>query len=462
MSGPARDHSEADPAIERQGPAAGPGVAAAPAVARVLALQRSAGNHVTAAFLARQDGGAGTADAGTAPAGGVGDLLTLITERRWDEAVRRLQTLSEADLVTELRRVRRVDLDPLRDRAGALGAEFLRVRDAAESERVRQLAIDWERAVADGNWQEAVTLVQAYNDIDLPLKLDALSLDQINALCQQADRMLPAYARTRRAAEPIRIRKLIAAYDAAVAAADWPRAALLLNAFNDTDIAARVDALPAPALALMRSAAQPHTGSWGARVVQALNRRLVSDQMQGMADPAAPTRAKWDASGNDPTATDFSGWAMAPSEPPAFNVAPTTVINCWEMVLYAAYRAGAIDWRWINRAYMDAAPDWFAGLARRLTPRGTQTYDRATKRPQPRRGDIVLFDGVDHVALATGAQGADGTHVWSFWVRPGTGTHGSLVSVMDTTIEALLPACDLGAQQQGRPRAVITFGAPPW
>jgi hypothetical protein len=426
---------------------------------RVLALQRTAGNRATRAMLARNgpDGGTGTVER---PPGGLGDFMSLISEQRWEDAVRQLQGMPPAEMTTQLHQMRRVDLETLKDRAAAMGPDFTGVRDAAEAARVRQLGLDWDAAVAGGNWQEAVTLVQAYNDIDLPLKLDALTYDQIAALCRQADRMLPAFARTRRAAEPIRVRKLIAEYEAAVAAANWARAAELLAAFNDTDLATRVDALPVAGLEPMRTAAQAQFGSWGARVVHGLNRRMVSDEMQRMSNPAAPTRAHWNSSGNDPTYTDFSGWAMAPTQPPGrFTVTPGTVINCWEMVLYAAYRIGAIDWPWIHAAYMDATPDWYAGFARRLTPSGTRTYNKTTRQPAPRRGDIVLFNGVDHVALATGVQDAPGTpaartHVWSFWVVPGGGTYGDPANVMDTTIEDLLPGCP--------PTCVVTFGNPPW
>ncbi len=67
----------------------------------------------------------------------------------------------------------------------------------------------------------------------------------------------------------------------------------------------------------------------------------VADRMATMADPAAPTRAVWHPSGNNKDATDFSAWAMAAAEDPAFTVSPTTVINCWEMVLYSAWKQGS-------------------------------------------------------------------------------------------------------------------------
>src|SRR5262249_19239857 len=81
-----------------------------------------------------------------------------------------------------------------------------------------------------------------------------------------------------------------------------------------------------------------------------LDAELVAHTMGEFADPANPLRAQWHWSGpgtyaTDPTvqpsgyATAFAEWASAATET-AFSVGPSTVINCWEMVLYAAYRAG--------------------------------------------------------------------------------------------------------------------------
>ncbi|HET7486999.1 MAG TPA: hypothetical protein VFJ85_03665 [Acidimicrobiales bacterium] len=204
----------------------------------LLALQRSGGNRAATLAVSRQrDGGAGDGGVATDPQpGGVTDFVTLLTENRWDEAVRRLGAMSDAAMTEQLRRIRRVDLERLRDQAGSGTPEMVRVRTAAEAARVRQLGLDWDEAVAAGRWTEAVTLVQAYNDVDLPQKLKALTFDQIADLCSAADSMLPAYQRVRTAAEPIRVAKLNEAYEAAVNGSQWARAVLLVNAYNDTDL----------------------------------------------------------------------------------------------------------------------------------------------------------------------------------------------------------------------------------
>ncbi len=204
-----------------------------------------------------------------------------------------------------------------------------------------------------------------------------------------------------------------------------------------------------------------------------LNRLDVADRLGTMADPAAPTRAVWHPSGNDPDSTDFSHWAMAATEDPAFTVSSTTVINCWEMVLYSAYKSGVITWNWIHTVYTYAGPkDWYEELAERIVRGGAKTWDRATKKPRPRRGDIVMFDGADHVALATGVVAGDGTHVYSFWPppttafaavdhhKPGVGkglAAGTPDLVKDTTIELLAAACDTSTHV-----CVVTVGPPAW
>ena len=199
----------------------------------------------------------------------------------------------------------------------------------------------------------------------------------------------------------------------------------------------------------------------------------VADRMGAMTDPASPTRAVWHPSGNDPDSTDFSSWALAATEDTKFTVSPTTVINCWEMVLYSAWKQGAISWSWIHTVYSwSGAHSWYEELAIRLVRGSASTWDRATKKPRPRRGDIVMFDGAAHVALATGVTDAAGTHVYSFWPAPdvafapvdydlpgkGRGVAaGTPDKVKDTTIELLIAAMDTKKHA-----TVVTFGPPSW
>ena len=207
-----------------------------------------------------------------------------------------------------------------------------------------------------------------------------------------------------------------------------------------------------------------------------LNRLTVAQEMENEANPASPTRAVWHPSGNDADATDFSHWAMEATEDPTFTISSTTVLNCWEMVLWTAYKMKVLTWAWIHDAYMYSGADWADELAKRLTPKSAASYNRATKSPKPRRGDIVLFDGISHVAVATGREDASGPHIYSFWPppttafaprdyrKPGRGkgvAAGTPDAVKDTNIEDVAKACD-----DTRPghlhTCVVTFGAPPW
>jgi hypothetical protein len=153
-------------------------------------------------------------------------------------------------------------LDQLNDLCAAgRTAGAARMLAPAEAARVRKLGQEWEAAFTSGLWERAVTLVQAYNDIDLPIQLERLDFDKIAALCLQADRM-PSYQRTRRAAEPIRVRKLGEAYDAAVNASDWPRGVRLLNTYNDLDLLPRARSIHTKGPAALAAAQTAAAAEW--------------------------------------------------------------------------------------------------------------------------------------------------------------------------------------------------------
>jgi peptidoglycan hydrolase-like protein with peptidoglycan-binding domain len=205
------------------------------------------------------------------------------------------------------------------------------------------------------------------------------------------------------------------------------------------------------------------------------NREQVAKAMELEADPANPLRAVWHPSHNNASWTDFSKWAMAAKEDPRFSVGASTVLNCWEMVLWTAYKEKLLSWGWIHEVYTYTGPTpWGQQLVDRMAPKGVTTYDRVHATPNPRRGDVVFFDGPAHVALATGVVGLDGPHVSSFWPPPTTPTApvdhriagagrgmaaGTPDAVKDVSIEALAAACDTFHPPTP---CVVTFGAPPW
>ena len=181
-----------------------------------------------------------------------------LTASDWERMVRALERYDDAGMEAKLATFHLEQLNSITDCARRHGETYARVLSHAEPARVRKLGAEWEAAFRGGLWERAVLLVQAYNDIDLPIQLERLSFDQIAALCLQADRMLPAYQRTRSAAEPIRVRKLGEEYEAAVNASNWARATLLVNAYNDLDLLPRlrfIQGKGAPALTAAAAAA---------------------------------------------------------------------------------------------------------------------------------------------------------------------------------------------------------------
>lgn len=207
----------------------------------------------------------------------------------------------------------------------------------------------------------------------------------------------------------------------------------------------------------------------GPETWHALDRTAVANEMGVLADPAHPLRATWHSSGpgkkvGDPDRlpsgylTQFAEWASAAAEDTTFTVGPGTVINCWEMVLWSAYLIKEITWAKIHDIYSYRGPrNWYDELATRLSA-GAVTWDRATKKPALKRGDIVMFDGAAHVAVATGS----GTHIYSFWPPPDTTflAGGTPDRVKDTTIELLVPVCDAINARHGDPPCVVTVGSP--
>jgi hypothetical protein len=94
---------------------------------------------------------------------------------------------------------------------------------------------------------------------------------------------------------------------------------------------------------------------------------------------------------------------------------------------------------------------------------------RSSGRPLP--GDIVLFDGLDHVAAATGQliQGpmldsatATGARIVSFWPAPAMAEFGpkTRTKVAFTTIEAILAW--FSVKMPGTTAPKVTFGSPNW
>lgn len=180
---------------------------------------------------------------------------------------------------------------------------------------------------------------------------------------------------------------------------------------------------------------------------------LVDDAASSSMETSVGTTMVWRPSGPG-SGTDFESWASAATETPFPAVTAATVMNCWEAVLLSACQAGAIDWNWIHNLYVSTpTADWVDTMSR-----GTQhTY--AIPGPNlnmPQRGDLVFFDGLAHVALATG----NGSEVFTFWPPPNTPftAGGTTDKVKVFTIEDLVAWWSTNMP----PEPTVEFAAPAW
>jgi hypothetical protein len=191
----------------------------------------------------------------------------------------------------------------------------------------------------------------------------------------------------------------------------------------------------------------------GAAEVGYVLHSLVDDASAAAMAGTVGTTMVWRPSGPG-SGTDFENWASAATETPFPAVSASTVMNCWEAVLLAAYRAGAISWTQIHNLYTSTPiADWVTAMSR--GPLHTYTVGGPNPR-MPQRGDIVFFDGIAHVAMATGS----GSDVYTFWPPPNTpfSLGGTTDMVKVFSIEALVAWWS--ANLPPAPR--VQFAAPSW
>jgi hypothetical protein len=140
--------------------------------------------------------------------------------------------------------------------------------------------------------------------------------------------------------------------------------------------------------------------------------------------------------------SEFARWALAGGPQPN---TMSGSINCWEMVLFGAFRAGYITLPRIQQIYNRAVAAYNAGTATSVGDtvetelRGANAEHTFTpgdpNSPTPLPGDVVIFNrAAVHAAISTGTVTGAGDHeVISLWSQPNNISH-----VQRTTIEALL------------------------
>lgn len=156
----------------------------------------------------------------------------------------------------------------------------------------------------------------------------------------------------------------------------------------------------------------------------------------------APFDSKLAASSPEKMHSDFTRWVLAGGPEPD---ALSGRMNCWEMVLFGAYRAGYISFPRMQEIYDRAVVSYNVGGAKTVPDaverelRGANGEHVFTPgdagSPQPLAGDMVIFNRAgNHAAISTGTVTATGDHeVISLWTQP-----DRINTVQRTTIEALV------------------------
>ncbi|MGA9770391.1 MAG: DUF4157 domain-containing protein [Blastocatellia bacterium] len=160
--------------------------------------------------------------------------------------------------------------------------------------------------------------------------------------------------------------------------------------------------------------------------------------------------------GRTPWESDFGKWLVAGGPEPD---STTGKVNCWEMVLFSAYKGGYIARKRIEDIYNEGVkkekdgtrifPDTIVKELRRGNEYVLDPKDPNS--PEPLPGDIVIFtEAANHVAIALGTKDGSGRHrIISHWPPP----DGSY-KTKETTIEELLALM--------RPGNVVKFWSPGW
>jgi hypothetical protein len=149
----------------------------------------------------------------------------------------------------------------------------------------------------------------------------------------------------------------------------------------------------------------------------------------------------WNNQAPDLQNTQFGRWLLAGGPKPD----PTTGsdhLNCWEMVMYSAYRAGFTTMARLQALYQSFEAALQAGSVgtaisdfEKALRRGQEfVYDRNDPdSPRPLPGDIVIFNNLGaHVAVAIGEDPGTGEiAIMSLWIQ-------NSQSIFRTTVEYLL------------------------
>ena len=160
----------------------------------------------------------------------------------------------------------------------------------------------------------------------------------------------------------------------------------------------------------------------------------------------------WKEQAGELTNTEFGKWVLEGGDEPNKT---TSILNCWELVLYSAFKAKVIQKARIETLYKKFGTDLSKGAAAAfknfdVLKKGREyVYDKNDPdTPKPIKGDMVIFkDFMNHVTIATGNTTAKGEiEIMSLWTQNNKKTY-------KTTIQGLL---DVNA------KGPVKFFTPNW
>lgn len=139
---------------------------------------------------------------------------------------------------------------------------------------------------------------------------------------------------------------------------------------------------------------------------------------------------------------DFATWIRGEGPEPG----PDGAMNCWEVLMYAAYRAGLVSKGWLVELHEQAASqgrrEKSADAYSRTLRAGLGPCDLPTlpDSVSPPAGWLVFFNDLSHVAVSLGTRDPLGKReVLSLWMLPKVPGR-SHTTLQRTTIEELLQA----------------------
>jgi hypothetical protein len=121
--------------------------------------------------------------------------------------------------------------------------------------------------------------------------------------------------------------------------------------------------------------------------------------------------------------TEFGRWLLSGGPEPA---AAGGDMNCWELVMFSAFRAG-----FTTKPRLEALYKKFAADVAKDVSAGVTAFETAVRRgpeqvyvpadpdsPRPLVGDLVIFNTVaSHAAVATGAYPGGKVEIMSLWTQ---------------------------------------------